>query len=47
MNDTDHVVDAIRESGPPWSKYHALAVRKDKKNPDKYFVSDHQQPLNY
>ena len=40
MNDTDHVVDAIRESGPPWSKYHALAVRKDKKNPDKYFVSD-------
>jgi len=40
MNDTDHVVDAIRESGPPWSKYHALAVRRDKKNPDKYFVSD-------
>ena len=40
MNDTDHVVDAIRESGPPWSKYHALAVRRDEKNPDKYFVSD-------
>jgi hypothetical protein len=41
LNDTDHVVDAIRKSGPPWSKYHALAVRRDKKNPDKYFVSDH------
>ena len=39
---TSNVTPAIREAGPPWSKNHALAIRKgdNKKDKDKYYYTD-------
>ena len=35
---TDNVVNAIRKSGSPWEKNHALAVRKDEKTGNYYYT---------
>jgi len=39
---TSNVTPALREAGPPWSKNHALAIRKGdtKKDKDKYYYTD-------
>ena len=39
---TSNVTPAIREAGPPWSKNHALAIRKGntKKDKDNYYYTD-------
>jgi len=39
MQGTDNMENAVRQAGSPWSRNHANAIRKDKKN-DKYYTTD-------
>ena len=37
---TSNVESSLRKTAPPWSRNHALAIRKDEKDPDTYWYSD-------